>query len=113
MRDVDDEPDEERHGQPPVAGRRQDHGAGEVDDDVDQHVEQLHHHFAHGERGLHQLGADAAGELVLEVAHRLADAGSDALIQRMRCGKLPSSVWCMIERRESRSTGSTTRMTRP
>ncbi len=73
QQDVGDEPDDEGHGEPPVAGRREHDGAAEVEDDIDQHVEHLHHHFAHRQRGLHQLGGDAAGELVLEIAHRLPD----------------------------------------
>ena len=72
QRDIGGEPDEERHRQPQIAHRSQHHGTDEVDDDEDRHVEHLHHHFADRERSLHQLGADAAGELVLEVAHRLA-----------------------------------------
>ena len=69
---VEQQPDEERNGQPPVIGRGKDHGADEIHRDENHHVEQLHHHFAHGERGLQQLGGDAAGELVLKIAHRLA-----------------------------------------
>ena len=71
--DVANEPDRQRHGEPPV-GRADDHQhAKEIDDDVVQDVDQLDDALAHGERRLHQLGGDTSGELVLVEAHRLLE----------------------------------------
>ena len=71
QRDVADEPDGERQRQPPVRRSHDDQHSGEIDDDVVQHVRELHDGLAHGERRLHQLGGDAACELVLVEGHRL------------------------------------------
>ena len=60
-------------GQPPVGRADDEQHAEEIDDDVVEHVDQLDDAFAHGERGLHQLGGDAAGELVLVEGHRLLE----------------------------------------
>jgi hypothetical protein len=67
------EPDDEGRCEAPVAGGREHNSSAEVEDDIHQHVENLHDDFAHRQCGLHQLGGDAAGEFVLEIAHRLPD----------------------------------------
>ena len=70
---IADQPDGERHRQAPVGGADDHQHAQEVDDDVVEHVDELDDAFAHGKRGLHQLGGDAAGELVLVEGHRLLE----------------------------------------
>ncbi len=67
--DIDAEPEDERHGKPPVGCRHHRQHRDEIDDDVNQNVEHLHHHFAHGKRGLHDLGAERGGKFVGEEGH--------------------------------------------
>ncbi|MNL14113.1 hypothetical protein D3C87_1350430 [compost metagenome] len=71
--EITGQPDNKGQSQPRIAHEREDDRAGEIDDHVDGDVENLHDHFAHGKGGLHQLGANAACKLVLEIAHGLAD----------------------------------------
>ena len=70
--EVAGEPQDQRRRQPQVGRREQEDGAGEIDADVEQHLGDLHDHLAHRHRGLHHLGGDAAGEVVVEEGHRLA-----------------------------------------
>ncbi len=71
--DIDDEPYEQRHHEAQV--RRRDDGdhRHKVAHHIDEDVDDLHHRFAHGKRGLHHLRRDAARELVGEEGHALAD----------------------------------------
>ena len=59
------EPDDEGQHQPAAGRAHQQRRPDEVDPDVDEHVEHLQHRVADGERGLHDLGGHAPGELVL------------------------------------------------
>ena len=70
--EVAGEPQEQRRRQSHVGRREQEHRAGEVDRDVEQHLGDLHDHLAHRHGGLHHLGGDAPGEVVVEEGHRLA-----------------------------------------
>ena len=67
------EPDRQWRSQPPVGRADDEQHAEEIDDDVVQDVDQLDDAFAHGKCRLHQLGGDAAGELVLVEGHRLLE----------------------------------------
>ena len=69
--EVAGEPQQQRRRQPEVGRREQEHRAGEIDADVEQHLGHLHDDFAHRHGGLHHLGGDAAGEVVVEEGHRL------------------------------------------
>ena len=69
--DIADQPHDERQRQPPVGRSDDEQRTEEIDQHVVEHVDQLDHAFAHGERSLHQLGSDAARELVLIERHRL------------------------------------------
>ena len=71
--EIGSQPDQQRRRQAQVgAGHQHDH-ADEVDRDVQQHVEDLHHGIAHRQRRLHHLGGHPAGELVLEEGQALAE----------------------------------------
>ena len=65
-------PGHEGQRQPPVLTGRQRQRAEEIDDDIGRHVHDLHRHFAHRQRRLHQPLRDAPGEFILEIADRLA-----------------------------------------
>ena len=65
-------PADQWQDQTPVGGADHQQGAEEVHRHIVEHVDQLDHAFAHRQRGLHQLGGDASGELVLIEAHGLA-----------------------------------------
>jgi hypothetical protein len=67
------QPAGKRDRQAPVRRPHDEQHADEVDGDVVGHVEHLDHAFAHGERGLHKLGGDPAGKLVLVEGHRLLE----------------------------------------
>ena len=67
------QPDHQRGGEPFIGGADDEDCAQEINDHVVQNVDQLHHAFADGERGLHQLGGDAAGEFILVEGHRLLE----------------------------------------
>ena len=67
-RDVADQPDRRRHGQPAVGGREHDERAGAVNRDGPHRGEELHQGFADRRPGLHHPVGDAAGEIVLEEA---------------------------------------------
>ncbi len=75
-RAVEGEVDEERYDEAKVGLREEEQGRGDVDGHVDHQVRQLHHRLAHAERGLHQLGREAAREVVREEGARLAQEGA-------------------------------------
>ena len=70
-RDVQQHPGDEGQQQPGVEAADHRHHGDEVDQHEHQDVGQDHPHVAHRQRGLHQLGGDAAGELVLVEVHAL------------------------------------------
>ena len=55
-----------------IARCEHDQGASEIDTDIEQDFAHLHDDFAHAQRGLHHLGGDPTGEVVLEEIHALA-----------------------------------------
>jgi hypothetical protein len=71
--DIDRHPDQQRDRQAQIRPRGDDEHAAEIHDHVEDDIQQLHHRLAHGERGLHHLGGDAAGEVVLEERQALAE----------------------------------------
>ncbi len=66
------DPDHERHGQPNVGAREDDERGQSESRHEPQRIDDLHHAFAQGGRALHDVGGDAAGEIIGEIAHRLA-----------------------------------------
>ena len=66
-------PQQQRHQQPGVEARGQHHHGHEVDRHADNDVGGGEDHVAHRQRGLHDLGGDAAGELVGVERHALAE----------------------------------------
>ena len=77
--DIEQQPDQHRQHHAPVGLGDHHHHGGEVDQDVDQHIEQLHHGFAHRQRGLHYLGGDATGEVIA--------IEGDALLEQVTVGQ--------------------------
>ena len=66
------QPDEQGDHQPGIARCHQDQRAQEIDRHIDDDLGELHHRVAHPHRRLHHLGGDAAGEIVMEEVHALA-----------------------------------------
>jgi hypothetical protein len=71
--DVEHDPDEEGPQKTDVETTQHRKHRHEVDDDEHQELGEDQPDVAHGERGLHHLGGDAAGEFVLVEAHALAE----------------------------------------
>ncbi|KAG1084509.1 hypothetical protein G6F40_014471 [Rhizopus arrhizus] len=68
---IGQQPQDQRHHQPPVGLREQvQRGAG-VDHDVPERIDHLHRRLAQRGAGLHHPVGDAAGEVVLEEAQAL------------------------------------------
>ncbi len=70
--DVERDPRHDRHGEAPVGLGEQDHRAHRIDGDVPERVDHLDHRAAQGRARLQHAGGDAAGEVALEIAQRLA-----------------------------------------
>ena len=70
---VTGDPRHERHQQAHVEAAQHRHHGHEIDDDEHQQLADDEPGVAHGQRGLHDLGGDAAGELVLVEMHALAE----------------------------------------
>ena len=65
--DIAAEPGHKRQRQARIGAGHHNHHAAEVDGHIQQHVHEFHHHFADGQSGLHHLGGDAPGKVVLEI----------------------------------------------
>ncbi|MPM61370.1 hypothetical protein SDC9_108228 [bioreactor metagenome] len=66
------QPDAERHHHAPIEAGGQQQDADEIHAHADQDVDDDEHHFAHRQRGLHDLGGDAARKFVGIERHALA-----------------------------------------
>ena len=70
--DIADDPDRQRHGQPPVRVGEDDQRRDREDGDEPDRVDELRHRFAQRRSRLNDLRGDAAGEVVGKERHRLA-----------------------------------------
>ena len=70
--DVQRQPDDERRDQAQIKRAGQHHHGGYIHGHCHQHISHHKQRVAHGERGLHDLGGQPPGELVLVERHALA-----------------------------------------